>query len=246
MTHCIDATRYCECVMEIANVTMNSLFDEETAEPSDNAVPTPTGGGTDIHPAEPESAQHEKETVYAKTASLEYSESLVFAYLKSMYETVVNSDVYSSSEYDDNIELHAVFGYVIFARQSNVPKTLTELLSLIREHDDEQTFSVEDVQAASNTIHSEPSHDFAHITKHIQNAVALQHFVQNTIMFPAQYVKNACIQLVTTYVQTIISGVFYTTLTQVDYTKLTTCQTKIEEIHNFTLENGQTSLADDA
>ena len=246
MTHFIDATRYCECVMEIANVTMNSLFDEETAEPSDNAVPTSTGAGTDIHAAEPGPAQHEKETVYAKTASLEYSESLVFAYLKSMYETVVNSDAYSSSEYDDNIELHAVFGYVIFARQSNVPETLTELLTLIRERDDEQASAVEDVQAASNTIHSEPSHDFSLITKHIQNAVALQHFMQNTIMFPAQYVKNACIQLVTTYVQTIIRGVFYTTLTQVDYTKLSACQTRIEQKHDFTLQNRQAPYADDA
>ena len=88
--------------------------------------------------------------MYVKTASL--AESHVFAYLKSMYETLVNSDAYSNSEYDDNIKLHAVFGYVIFARQSNVPVTLMELLTLIRENEDGQTSDVEAVQAASNTI----------------------------------------------------------------------------------------------
>ena len=61
-----------------------------------------------------------------------------------------------------------------------------------------------------------PCHNFTRLILHMQCAVALQHFMQTTIMFPARYVKNACIQMVTTYVDSIILGIFYTRLSD-DY-----------------------------
>ena len=234
----MNATEYCNTVMHIANTPGYSLFVQIiTEEASSPASPSShISAGQAVHP-EVDTPSAPTDKLYAKSESLQYSESIVFDKLKTIYEALAGAA--SDFEYEDiGNDTGNVFGYVFFSRFNTSVTDISQLLYSIGLLTTEQTngssnsssagcssnsSSASSIGSSSNTqassnpstrMHTggENNAGLVSLQEHIQHAVALQHFMQTTIMQPTRYVKNACIQLVNTYVESIIHGVFYTKL----------------------------------
>jgi len=234
----MNATEYCDTVMHIANTPGYSLFVQIiTEEASNSAFSSPISAGQAVHEPEVFTPSAPTDKLYTKSESLQYSESIVFDKLKTIYEALAGAA--SDFEYEDiGNDTGNVFGYVFFSRYNTSVTDISQLLYSIGLLTTEQTnnssnsssassssYSSSDssIDSSSNTQASSNPSTRMHTGKgnqaglvslqeHIQHAVALQHFMQTTIMQPTRYVKNACIQLVNTYVESIIHGVFYTKL----------------------------------
>jgi hypothetical protein len=229
----MNATEYCDTVMHIANTPGYSLFVQvDTEEAKESEPQSPISGGQAVHAPEAVAPSAPTDKLYTKSESLQYSESIVFDKLKTIYEALAGAA--SDFEYEDiGNDTGNVFGYVFFSRYNTSVTDISQLLYSIELVTTEQTNgssnsssasssasgidSSSDTQASSNpsTRMYTGGGDKAGLVSlqgHIQHAVALQHFMQTTIMQPTRYVKNACIQLVNTYVESIIHGVFYTKL----------------------------------
>ena len=233
----MNATEYCDIVMQIANTPGNSLFEEvDMEEPvCSPRSPMPFVAGQSVHESE-KTPSAPTDKLYTKSESLQYSETIVFGKLQTIYEALVGAA--SDFEYEDIAnDTGNVFGYVFFSQYNRSVKTLSQLLyqiGLLTNADHSYASNGSDASSTSQSISSSGSissstqaslipstsvnNDAEHtkslvsLRDHIQHAVALQHFLQTTIMQPARYVKNACIQLVNTYVESIIHGVFHTKL----------------------------------
>ena len=110
----MNATGYCDIVMQIANTPGNSLFEEVDMEVPvcSPRSPMPFVAGQAVH--EPEttpSAPTNK--LYTKSESLQYSETIVFGKLQTIYEALVGAA--SDFEYEDIAnDTGNVFGYYFF------------------------------------------------------------------------------------------------------------------------------------
>jgi len=234
----MNATGYCDIVMQIANTPGNSLFEEVDMEVPVCSPRSPMAfvAGQPVHESDPGTPSAPTNKLYTKSESLQYSETIVFGKLQTIYEALVGAA--SDFEYEDIAnDTGNVFGYVFFSQYNRSVKTLSQLLyqiGLLTNADHSYASNGSDASSTSQSISSSGSissstqaslipstsvnNDAEHtkslvsLRDHIQHAVALQHFLQTTIMQPARYVKNACIQLVNTYVESIIHGVFYTKL----------------------------------
>jgi len=235
----MNATEYCDIVMHIANTAGNSLFEEvDMEEPIGSQMsPMASPAGFSVHPEPvPVTPSAPTDKLYTKSESLQYSETIVFGKLQTIYEALAGTA--SDFEYENMAnDTGNVFGYVFFSRYNKSVKTISELLYLIGLHTGEDDNHSSNGSSASSSVHSSASgmnslintqaslipstrmhsggehkKSLVSLREHIQHAVALQHFMQTTIMQPARYVKNACIQLVNTYVESIIHGIFYTKL----------------------------------
>jgi len=226
----MNATEYCDIVMQIANTPGNSLFEEVDMEEQTNSPqPSPISVGQPVHePAVTPLAITDK--LFTKSESLQYSETIVFGKLQTIYEALVGAA--SDFEYEDIAnDTGNVFGYVFFSQYNRSVKTISQLLHslwLLTSKDNNYSSNGSSASSSSQSgssstqasliLSTRVDNDAGHrkslvsLGEHIQHAVALQHFMQTTIMHPARYVKNACIQLVNTYVESIIHGVFYTKL----------------------------------
>ena len=200
--------------------------------------------GTLVHDDSPTPTPVAIGMTYNKSQTFLYSESVVFGYLKTLYHQMqIREEAaayannfasgpdtqfasgYNTERREDNIT--ETFGYIFFSRYSESPTDISELLKMLDTMQaifENQVHDIPGSPASTTTLALRdegavsigPSHTFATLTSHIQCAVALQHFMQTTVMFPARYVKNACIQMVTTYVDSIIHCIFYTRLSD-DY-----------------------------
>jgi len=227
----MNATGYCDVVMHIANTPGNSLFEEvDMEEQKISPQPSPMSAGQAVHELEPVTPLAITEMLYTKSESLQYSETIVFGKLQTIYEALVGAA--SDFEYEDIAnDTGNVFGYVFFSQYNRSVKTISQLLHSLwlltckdNKYSSNGSSASSSSQSSSSSTHAGliPSTrvdlDAGHtksldsLRDHIQHAVALQHFMQTTIMHPARYVKNACIQLVNTYVESIIHGVFHTKL----------------------------------
>ena len=226
----MNATGYCDIVMQIANTPGNSLFEEvDMDELKNSPQPSPISVGNAVHESET-TPSPPTDKLYTKSESLKYSETIVFGKLQTIYETLVGAA--SDFEYEDIAnDTGNVFGYVFFSQYNRSVKTISQLLHslwLLTSKDNNYSSIGSDASSSSQSgsssaqasvipsmrvdIDAGHTKSLVSLRHHIQHAVALQHFMQTTIMQPARYVKNACIQLVNTYVESIIHGVFYTKL----------------------------------